>query len=418
MALEDIVLRPDERARFRLPPLGSQMDGFCDWLSRQDFSQGAMHRRACQASHFNDYLRRKGIKEGQDVETSLAERFIGEHLPRCRCRRHYGGRQLRTPGSLRSFQDYLSERGLFAPSSQPSTPRQQFLQQYLDYLKCERNLADTTINQHQQYLTPLLDELGAAPTKRLRKLSPEQVLAFFTNHGQDRGPSVRRCIQGTLRVFLSFCLKQGYLKRDLTQAVPKIRTYKLSGVPRGVSDEDAHKTLECIDRTTPIGQRDFAIIQLLHTYGVRGGQLRALRLDDIQWRQDQIRFRAHKGGKEVIEPLTDEVGESLLEYLRHGRPLAPYPEVFLTTSRPFRPLRSASTLSLIVAQRMAQAGVSKPKAGTHTFRHGFASRMLQQGQSIKTIADLMGHRNINTTFIYTKVDLKTLRQLPLDWPEV
>lgn len=160
-------------------------------------------------------------------------------------------------------------------------------------------------------------------------MSPEQVLAFFTNHTQDRGLSVRRCIQGTLRVFLSFCLKQGYLKRDLAQALPKIRTYKLSGVPRGVSEEDAHKSLACIDRTTPIGQRDFAIIQLLHTYGVRGGQLRALRLDDIQWREDRIRFRAHKGGKEVIEPLTDEVGESLLEYLRHGRPQAPYPEVFL-----------------------------------------------------------------------------------------
>ena len=73
---------------------------------------------------------------------------------------------------------------------------------------------------------------------------------------------------------------------------------------------------------------------------------------------------------------------------------------------------------MMVTQRMRQAGVSKPKGGSHVFRHGFATRMLQHGQSIKTIADMLGHRNINTTFIYTKVDLETLKQVSLDWPEV
>jgi site-specific recombinase XerD len=417
MVLEDLFRRPDKLARFRLPPLGSQMDGFCDWLSRQGFSQDTMCRRVCQASQFNQFLRRRGIKEGQDIEIGLAERFIKKHLPRCRYKRSYGDRHVYIPRRFRSFIDYLSERGLFAPSSQPSTPQQQLLQEYLDYLKYERNLAEKTINQHQCYLTPFLDDLGAAPAKRLRELSPKQVLAFFTKNTQDRALSVRRCIQGTLRVFLGFCVKQGYLKCDLAQALPKVRTYKLSGVPRGISDEGAHKTLECIDRTTAIGRRDFAIIQLLHTYGVRGGQVRALRLDDIQWRENRIRFTAHKRGKQLIQPLFDEVGEALLDYLRHGRPQAPYPEVFLTTRRPFRPLRCGSTLSFMVAQRMSQAGVSRPKACSNGFRHGFATRMLQHGQSIKTIADLMGHRNINTTFIYTKVDLETLRQVPLDWPE-
>ncbi len=118
-----------------------------------------------------------------------------------------------------------------------------------------------------------------------------------------------------------------------------------------------------------------------------------------------------------MEPLNEEVGESLLDYLRDGRPQALYPEVFLTVHPPYRPLRAASRVSTIVAERMRQAGVSRPK-GSHAFRHGFATRMLQHGQSIKTIADLLGHRNINTTFIYTKVDIETLRQLPLDWPEV
>jgi site-specific recombinase XerD len=321
--------------------------------------------------------------------------------------------------------DYLSERGLVAFPSQPCPPKQKILQEYLDHLKYERHLVETTVKAHQMYITPLLEGLGAAPVKALYKLSPEQVLVFFTNHAQDRGLSSRRYLRQALRSFFRFCHQKGYLERDLAEAVPQIRHYRLSDVPRGVSDEDARKTLEAIDRTTPIGRRDFAMIQLLHTYGVRGAQVygvrgaqvRALRVEDIRWRENRVRFPACKGGKEVIEPLTEEVGESLLEYMRYGRPQALCPEVFLTVHPPYRPLQPACRLSTIVTERMRKAGVSRPK-GSHGFRHGFATRMLRHGQSIKTIADLLGHRNINSTFIYTKVDLKTLAQLPLDWPEV
>ncbi len=314
--------------------------------------------------------------------------------------------------------DYLGESGLLAPCSPSSPPYDGVLEKYLDYLKCERNLAGHTLRAHRQCVSDFLNNLGGPVVARLGQLSPEQVLAFFTKYGQDRGPNLRRRLQGVLRSFLRFCLQQGYLERDLAEVVPPLRTYKLSGVPRAISEEDAQKTLHRIDRTTCAGRRDFAILQLLYTYGVRSGQVRALQLDDVQWRENQIRFRAHKGGKQLIHPLTDEVGDSLLDYLRLGRPQALYPEVFLTSHAPIRPLRSASAVSKMVSQRMHQAGVNKPKASCHAFRHAFAARMLQQGQTLKTIADLLGHRNINTTFIYTKVDFRTLQLVPLDWPEV
>jgi site-specific recombinase XerD len=286
-------------------------------------------------------------------------------------------------------------------------------------LEYDRNLAERTINLHRRHLVPFLANLGAdAVAERLCNVTPEQVQAFLQRAHRGAGQATRRQRQGTLRTFFRFCAKQGYLKRDLTQAVPRIRSYKLSSVPRGLSDEDAQKVLHAIDRTTPVGLRDSAIIQLLNTYGVRGGQVRILRLEDIQWRQSRIRFPALKGGKEVVEPLTDEVGEALLEYLRHGRPNAKHAEVFLTARAPFHPLRSSTNVSTMVAQRMRRAGVSGCPMGSHVFRHAFASRMLKHGQSLKTIADMLGHRHINTTFIYTKVDLETLTQLPLDWPEV
>ncbi len=415
MVLEDLFRRPSTLARFRPPPLGPKMDGFCDWLRGQGCSAHGIRRRLRQVFHFNSYLRRGSVKDTQEVTTRHAERFVHEHLSRYHCGGRNRGRG--TPQSVRYLMDYLLERGLVAAPSPRCSPKQDYLQEYLDHLKSERHLAETTIKTHRMYVTPLLEELGAAPMKALQKLSPGQVLALLTNDARERLLSSRRNMYGALRSFLRFCHQKGYLERDLAEVIPPIRRYRLSDVPRGVSDEDARKTLQRIDRTTPAGQRDYAMIQLLHNYGARGSQLRALLIEDIRWRENRIRFRACKGGKEVIEPLTEEVGDSLLEYLRYGRARAPYPEVFLTIHPPYRPLRCASRVSAMVAERMRKAGVSRP-TGSHGFRHGFATRMLQHGQSIKTIADLLGHRNINTTFIYTKVDIETLRQLPLDWPEV
>ena len=419
MILEDYFRRPSAIARYRLPPLGPLMDGFCEWLHAQGFSRDVMRRRIWQVSHFNQCLRRWGIQDCQKILASHTEQFIDRHLPHCRCRHgmRYGRRDIES--TIRSVIDFLSQQEFITSGVLPTDATiPPVLQHYLDYLRRERNLAQNTIRAHRTCIAPLLDELGEPLTERIAHLLPEQLLDFFTRHTRSRPPSLSRHLQGSLRSFLRFCRQEGYLERDLTGIIPPIHSYKLSGVPRGISGADARKTLAGIDRTTSLGLRDFAIILLLHTYGVRGSQVRALRLQDIEWRDNRIRFPAAKGGKEVVVPLTDEVGNSLLDYLRDGRPAAPYPEVFLINQAPCRPLRSPSAVSVLVALHLRQAQVSPPRTGSHIFRHGFATRMLQHGQSLKTIADMLGHRHINSTFIYTKVDLKTLHQLPLDWPAV
>ena len=418
MMLEELFRRPSALARFRRPPLGPELDGFYRWLQPQGFSRGVLRRRVWQASHFNQVLRAGGITACQQVQRTDAERFLNEHVPRCRCRDGVAYSPTGTASTIRSLLDYLAQGGSVACAPAPCVPQPPVLEQYLDYLRCERNLSANTVKAHHAHLTPFLEQLGEPLMERLAELSPPPLLAFFTQSLQDRGLPFTRCLQGVLRSFCRFCRQHGYLERDLAEAIPVMRSYQLARVPHAISNEQARKTLECIDRTTAVGRRDYAMVQLLHTYGVRGGQLRALQLQDIQWREHRIRFRAYKRGKEILVPLTKEVAQSVLEYLRHARPQAAYREVFLTAVAPYRPLRTPAAVSLMVAKRLRQAGFEPAKAGSHTFRHTFATRLLEQGQSLKTIADLLGHRHLNTTLIYTKVDLKTLHQLPLDWPEV
>jgi site-specific recombinase XerD len=224
-------------------------------------------------------------------------------------------------------------------------------------------------------------------------------------------------MQSALRTFLRFCLHQGLIDRPLDLAVPTLRTYKLATVPRGLSDHEAQRVLRSINRMSHVGRRDYAMVHLLYTYGVRGGQVRALQLEDIDWVQSQILFKASKGGKDSRLPLTAQVGESLLDYLQHSRPPASFPEVFLTCRAPYHPLPHSSSLSAIVERHIRAGGSDAPSKGAGAFRHGFATRMLHQGHSLKAIADVLGHRHLGTTFIYTKVYYNALKHVALEWPQ-
>jgi integrase len=166
-----------------------------------------------------------------------------------------------------------------------------------------------------------------------------------------------------------------------------------------------------------VGRRDYAIVQLLYTYGVRGGQVRTLRLEDIDWAQNQILFKASKQGKDSQLPLTAQVGESLLDYLQNSRPPTSYPHVFLTCRAPYHPLPHSSSLSAMVERHIRAAGIELPSKGAHAFRHCFATRMLHKGHSLKAVADVLGHRHLGTTFIYTKVEFNALKQVALEWPQ-
>jgi integrase/recombinase XerD len=154
---------------------------------------------------------------------------------------------------------------------------------------------------------------------------------------------------------------------------------------------------------------------LMMAYGIRGKSVAELLLEDICWPRSTIRIRAQKGGKEVVLPLLEAVGEAILLYLRQ-RPESPFREIFLSANAPFRSLKGL-VISAIIRRYMIMAGVKIPGSGSHTLRHSWAIRALAHDSPMKHIADVLGHRCLNTTFIYAKADLKALRQVVMPWPE-
>lgn len=291
------------------------------------------------------------------------------------------------------------------------------LTEYRDFLLNHQGLAKATIQIRENYVTPFLTAFEIILPENIKTLSPSQIHDYVIKTAKSMKWASRKHLVSSLRSFLRFSHIMGYLERNLVEAIPIIATPKLDHVPRSISWESVQKLLSVPDRKTDAGRRDYAILQLVATYGVRIGQVTALRLKDIDWRKGLIHFQASKRGMPLRLPLQPEVADALLAYLRETRGKVSFSEIFLTVRGKPRPLRENNHLNSSMAPYYRQAGIDSSTKGTHVIRHAFATRLMEQETPLKTIADLLGHRCINTTFIYTKVDLKHLRLLAREWPE-
>ena len=417
MDLERAFDCPRTLRKYRSGPLGELQEDFCKWLLERGFSRSLVRLHVSNVSHLNEYLGGPMARRCQTVTAQDIERFHKAYPSRCRNRGPLQGHLRRVRHSVNRFVEYLDHMALFVRSPRRAI-YQPLLDAYLQWMRRCQHAAEGTLELRARCLTRFLESLGPNATPAgLASLHVQRVEQFFLAYAQQMGRAARRSMQSALRTFLRFCVHQGYIEQPLDGAIPTLRSYKLATVPRGLTDRQAQQVLQGIDRKTDVGRRDYAIIQLLDTYGVRGGQVRALRLRDIDWAQNQILFKASKHGKDSRLPLTPEVGQSLLDYLQNARPASSCPQVFLTCRAPYCLLPNSNSLSAIVERRIRGAGIDIPSKGSHAFRHGAATRMLRQGHSLKAIADVLGHRHLGTTFIYTKVDFNALNQVALDWPQ-
>jgi len=417
MALEQVFEQLLTLSRLRSSPLGHLMDDFCDSLLDQGFSRGTVRTHMGRVYHLNSWLAETGwIWEGF-LRREKVDKFHKAYRKRCRPRGQKDGHLQRNRLSINWFCRYLEQRNLLKtvaciPLYEP------LLSGYLKWMKEYQHAGEGTLGVRRISIGRFLEWLGdKASPEGVGELIPSDVEGYFLDYAERSGHAARRSMQAALRTFFRYCRHEGYTRLHLDEAVPVLRTYKLSRVPRGIEEVQSQSVLESIDRSTPVGSRDYAILTMLHTYGVRGCQVRALRLKDIDWAEDLILFRSAKNGKDSLLPLTEEVGVSILDYLHKGRPASDAQELFLTCRAPFHPLTNSGTLSALVKHHIDAAGIDVRAKGAHIFRHAFASRKVAQGHSFKAVADVLGHRYLSTTYLYTKVDFNALKQAALEWPE-
>lgn len=298
-------------------------------------------------------------------------------------------------------------------------PETKLLKEYVDFLRNYQCSAEATIVIRKMFISPFLLQLNnIGRPSTLHLLSAKTIHDYIIETAEPLHRASKKHLSSSMRSFLRFAFIKGYLKRDLVEAVPVILTRKLDRLPESISWENIQKLLTMPDRATHIGRRDYAAMLLCIHYGVRIGQVISLKLSDIHWEEGCICFSGCKQSNALRLPLNNEVVEALLDYIKTDRQNPDFQEVFLTVRGKQKPLGKHNCYYTNIQKYYVKAGITSKSQGTRHFRHAFATRLLRQKVPIKTIADLLGHQHIETTFIYTKVDFEQLRALAREWPGV
>jgi site-specific recombinase XerD len=293
------------------------------------------------------------------------------------------------------------------------------LEAYKHHQRSVRGLRGVTLQSYERIIRSFLRfALGEDPIDPAL-LTPAHVMQFVLSFQDRFSPRSMKALRSPLRSLFRFLQTKGYCNNTLERAIPAVAHWRLSSLPRCITDQQIEQVLDAFDLTTPCGLRDRAMVSCLATLGLRPQELAALQLEDIDWREGVVRLRTRKSRRGAVLPLPRESGRAIVSYLRTSRPSTEERRVFVQHLGQHRgaPL-SGHTISEVVARALRRAKVDAPLKGPYVFRHTVASRLLAGGARLKEVADFLGHHCLDTTTVYAKVDRRALGEVALAWPQV
>ena len=364
-------------------------------------------------SHFLYWLVVQPL-ERQSIDAQRVRQFLGEHLPCCRCH-HRVNRDVKTRrAALNQLLVMCGEERLRPVIGRATPAIEQWIERFDAYLERVCGLAKATRWYHRRYARAFLSEVFRDAPVDGRRLTAESLWQFVQDHASGYQPDSVAVLTYSLRTLLRFLQLQGEVDPALTCAVPNPPTWSLATLPPSLSPAELACFWCAFDRTTSMGRRDYAMARCLADLGLRCHEVARLQLEDIDWRNGTVLLTASKSRRAFHLPLLQTTGAALVDYLRHARPATSSRSVFVLHRAPRGQAVSSTTVRGAIRRAFERTGL--PWTGTHILRHTAATRMVQSGVTLKAMADVLGHRSIDTTLLYTKVDLPQLSRVALPWP--
>jgi site-specific recombinase XerD len=401
--------RPTILRRLHDGPLGPYIDEYAGRLVEQGLGRSTGKRTLRLIADLSRWLERKGLGIDELNEATLQQyrQFRARTKPM-----GFGD-----PVALRRFLGSMRERDIcVTPPSGPLSPRAQVQEDFNRYLSQDIDLSARTLEHYADLLDPFLREQVGPDGPHWSRLTSTEVVGLFRRCARRRSPQYLQRLHTAMRSFLRYLQYRGEIHTDLSGCIPRVTRWRLANLPKYLSPTQVQRVLDGCDRTTAVGKRDYAILLLLARLGLRANEVTTLGLDDIDWPAGQLRLQG-KGAQQVVMPLPSEVGRAIADYLQHGRPRSQSRRVFLRRYAPLIGFAKSSCISAVVRIAFERACVDAPSKGAHVLRHTLVTQMLRNGASLRQIGHLLRHRRSDTTLIYAKVDLPTLRSVALPWPE-
>ena len=288
---------------------------------------------------------------------------------------------------------------------------------FLDARKCQ-NFALSTINRDIYTLNRFSEYLLLSKADSLKDINGELVIEFIKWLSQKTGLPTVKSATSTLRLLFKFFNAMGHIVYDLSTTVPKVRIHR--NVPSTYTPTEIESMLKGMGGCSKVEIRNYAMVLLAVRLGMRASDICDLRLKDIDWRKSEIAFTSKKTGKYTALPLTAEIGNAIIRYLKEARPEDANPHLFLRYQKPHQELQPG-VMHIMVTTAMRNAGVIIPhgrRHGPHALRASLASSMLRNNTPLPVISETLSHSSTDTTRIYLKVDFENLRRLALDVPSL
>jgi site-specific recombinase XerD len=389
-----------------LPLLGPVADDFDTWLSTQGYRRRTRRLQARALVQIDRDLRRRGLRPGGTWRQADLDA----------CWRRYRRRDANTAGTVRALLRFLQARTRLAVAPPAVTRVGTLAKIYGAALQDLRGLAPGTVRQHVTTATHFLTHLDyEVQPERLAALTASDVEAFVRGAGErQRRVSLQHTV-AQLRGFLRFLVSGGRIRPGLDREIDTPRVYRQEQLPRSLPWATVRRLLQSVDRRTPEGLRDYTMLFLIATYGLRACEIVALTLGAIDWRGRRLHVPPRKTGTPLVLPLTDAAGAVLLRYLRRGRPSSPHRELFLRQRAPAGVLKPTA-VSEVFQKWVRRSGLPIPFHGPHCLRHSYAVALLRRGVGLKTLGDLLGHRTAESTCAYLRLATDDLREVALTAP--
>ncbi len=395
--------------RLRSGAHAAMLEEFLARLHRRGHSRNTIQNYLCAAEVFLQWLRRR--RQAIDsLDEATARAFA--------CRRPCGDRpRANVHAALRHLLRHLRDTGVVCsrpPASRPAIER--IVVEYGAYLHSTCGLTTATRLYRRRYAREFIQFVFGSGRICWKALRPDHVQSFIVRYGHEGLLAAARTAAGSLRSFLRWLQFQGRIRPGLIGAVPRLPQWRLAGLPTVMTDLQLETFLASFDQARSSGRRDHAIALCMVDLGLRAAEVADLTLDDLNDDAGTLRLTAGKSRRDRVLPMPHRVRRAVVDYLHRHRPETTDRHVFVRHRVPVGAPVSRELVRGVMRRAYAAVGGCEEWTGTHVLRHTAATRLHRAGADLKRVADILGHRSIDTTMIYTKVDLVRLADVALSWP--
>lgn len=392
-------------------------DAVRDWWLRYGLASTTIGQYSCWVGAFLSHCRRRRLVSDKQLTRIAVSRFARVRAHNCALNERWTIQGARI--ALHAWARGLAAIGYPVPAWVPAPtqgPFAELIEEYVSFRRRRRGITERTAYLERLWVARFLSALKRR-RRRLSTVRMSDVDRFVAETSARCARTTTKGLCGVIRSFLRFLHLTERLPEDLSPAVLSPRVRKSERPYRVMPWADVQRILRAVDRSTALGSRDFALLLLMASYGLRVGEALQLRLEDIDWKAGTIHVFRSKTGVETWLPLSPAVGHAMATYLRRGRTRRTVArEIFLRSRAPHCRLRFASAVCHILRKHAAIAGISAPFLGSHVLRHSHATRQIEEGALPKVVGDILGHASPNSTSAYVRLATKRLRRLALPVP--